>query len=69
MALACVNSLRNLTLSGDSSGINELCEIFNQEGIFARNLKGDTAYYSDYMKIVADKYLCYSRRFSLSEEG
>ena len=57
VVLACVNSPRSLTLSGDSSGIDELCEIFNQEGIFARKLKVDTAYHSHHMKMVADKYL------------
>ena len=57
VVLACVNSPRSLTLSGDTSGIDELCEFFNQEGIFARKLKVDTAYHSHHMKLVADKYL------------
>ena len=57
VVLACVNSPRSLTLSGDPSGIDELCEIFNQESIFARKLKVDTAYHSHHMKMVADKYL------------
>ena len=57
VVLACVNSPRSLTLSGDTSGIDELCEIFNPEGIFARKLKVDTAYHSHHMQMVADKYL------------
>ena len=57
VVLACVNSPRSLTLSGDSSGIDELCEIFNRDGIFARKLKIDTAYHSHHMKLVADRYL------------
>lgn len=57
VVLACVNSPRSLTLSGDTSGIDELCEIFNQEDIFARKLKVDTAYHSHHMNMVADKYL------------
>lgn len=57
VVLACVNSPRSLTLSGDSSGIDELYEIFNQEGIFTRKLKVDTAYHSHHMKMVADNYL------------
>ena len=57
VVLACVNSPCSLTLSGDTPGIDELCEIFNQEGIFARKLKVDTAYHSHHMQMVADKYL------------
>nr|QIX11475.1 polyketide synthase [Cladonia metacorallifera]UUR48181.1 polyketide synthase 28 [Cladonia metacorallifera] len=57
VVLACVNSPRSLTLSGDTSGIDELCEVFNQEGIFARKLKVDTAYHSHHMQMVADRYL------------
>ena len=64
VVLACVNSPRSLTLSGDTSGIDELCKIFNQEGIFARKLKVDTAYHSHHMKMVADKYLSAIQDFS-----
>ena len=57
VVLACVNSPRSLTLSGDTSGIDQLREIFNHEGVFARKLKVDAAYHSHHMKMVANKYL------------
>ena len=57
VVVACVNSPRSLTLSGDTSGIDQLCEMLNQEDIFARKLKVDTAYHSHHMKMVASEYL------------
>ncbi|CAM1501901.1 Fc.00g038850.m01.CDS01 [Cosmosporella sp. VM-42] len=57
IVVACVNSPTNVTLSGDTPAIDELERILNDDKIFARKLKVDTAYHSHHMLEVADRYL------------
>jgi len=63
--IACVNSPSNVTLSGDASGINQLSDILDSEGIFARKLKVETAYHSQHMRLIADTYLRFIKDISI----
>lgn len=55
--VACINSNKNVTLSGDSDGISKVLEQARKEGIFARKLRsGNRAYHSHHMRAVADMY-------------
>jgi acyl transferase domain-containing protein len=57
VTVACVNSPDSTTVSGDEAGIDELSTILNDQSIFNRKLKVDTAYHSHHMKKIADQYL------------
>ena len=57
LTIACYNSPRNHTVSGDEAKIDALKSALDQEGVFARKLKVTTAYHSSHMKTVADEYL------------
>lgn len=57
LTVACYNSPKNHTISGDVAKIDELKKILDQKEIFARKLKVKTAYHSSHMKGVADEYL------------
>ncbi|KAJ5177658.1 mycocerosic acid synthase [Penicillium coprophilum] len=54
--VACVNSPLSQTLSGDETAIDDLKEMFDKEGIYARKLRVDTAYHSHHMQCVAQDY-------------
>lgn len=54
--VACVNSPLSQTLSGDETAIDEIKEVLDRDGIFARKLKVDTAYHSHHMQRVAEHY-------------
>ncbi|KAF4628668.1 hypothetical protein G7Y89_g9483 [Cudoniella acicularis] len=54
--VACINSNKNVTLSGDETQILELQQIFNEERIFARKLLIDVAYHSHHMEAIASEY-------------
>lgn len=54
--VACVNSPLSQTLSGDETAIDEIKEVLDRDGIFARKLKVDTAYHSHHMQRVAQQY-------------
>nr|ALQ32765.1 putative polyketide synthase [Fusarium aywerte] len=56
VSVACVNSPTSSTISGDLSAIEELKSLLDAEGIFARQLKVDTAYHSQHMRRVAHDY-------------
>uniref|UniRef100_A0A8H7K927 Carrier domain-containing protein n=1 Tax=Bionectria ochroleuca TaxID=29856 RepID=A0A8H7K927_BIOOC len=68
--IACVNSPKSVTLSGDADAINEvaarLAAVAGQS-IFHRRLQVDTAYHSHHMLNVADDYL--ERLASMPTEG
>ena len=57
--VACVNSPKSVTVSGDSQAIDELKDILSsqQDPIFNRKLRVDTAYHSHHMAVVAKRYL------------
>lgn len=57
VTVACANSPDSTTISGDEAGIDELSNILNDQSIFNRKLKVDTAYHSHHMKKIADQYL------------
>ncbi|KAF5009329.1 hypothetical protein FDECE_4427 [Fusarium decemcellulare] len=56
ICVACVNSPVSTTISGDETAIDELKQILDEESIFNRKLKVDTAYHSHHMKKVAAEY-------------
>jgi NADPH:quinone reductase-like Zn-dependent oxidoreductase/malonyl CoA-acyl carrier protein transacylase/SAM-dependent methyltransferase len=55
--IACYNSPRSLTISGDAPSILELKQHLDKLGIFNRFLRVRTAYHSDHMYHVVDRYL------------
>ncbi|KAI0474774.1 reducing type I polyketide synthase [Xylaria cf. heliscus] len=55
--IACFNSPRSVTLSGDIDAINELEETFGSENIFARKLKVQAAFHSHHMLPLQKEYL------------
>ena len=57
LVVACLNSPRNLTVSGDKAAIDELAKTLDGQRIFNRILKVDTAYHSHHMLHVANAYL------------
>lgn len=57
LTVACYNSPKNHTVSGETAKIDELKRILDEENVFARKLKVKTAYHSAHMKTVADEYL------------
>ncbi|KAK1149446.1 Type I Iterative Polyketide synthase (PKS) [Aspergillus melleus] len=56
LVVACVNSPRNVTLSGDVRQMHALKEILDRSEIFATKLSVDVAYHSTHMLRVADQY-------------
>jgi len=57
VTIACINSGKSLTISGDATGIEELKQVLDEKGIFARRLAVGVAYHSHHMSYVADEYL------------
>jgi acyl transferase domain-containing protein/NADPH:quinone reductase-like Zn-dependent oxidoreductase/ubiquinone/menaquinone biosynthesis C-methylase UbiE len=55
--VACVNSPRGVTISGDVTAIDNLQRTFEAKGVFARLLQVDTAYHSHHMQAIAEEYL------------
>jgi acyl transferase domain-containing protein len=56
LVVACINSPSSVTISGDTSGIDQLLVLLQQAGVFARKLQVDTAYHSPHMQTVAREY-------------
>ncbi|KAI2628591.1 polyketide synthase [Hypoxylon sp. NC1633] len=55
--IACVNSPKSVTISGDADAIEELASrLKSTGGVFFRRLLIDTAYHSDHMRLVAGEY-------------
>lgn len=56
--VACINSPRSVTISGDADAVNEVDERIAaaDDGTFHRTLQVDTAYHSHHMRTVADDY-------------
>ncbi|KAJ5726765.1 polyketide synthase [Penicillium malachiteum] len=57
IGVAASNSPQSVTLSGDLQAIEQAKEHFDQEKIFARQLKVDTAYHSYHMELCSEDYL------------
>ena len=57
ISVACINSPSSVTVSGDTAGIDQLCEMLTNDRIFARKLKVEVAYHSHHMQAIAQEYL------------
>ncbi|KAL9637970.1 MAG: hypothetical protein Q9204_001674 [Flavoplaca sp. TL-2023a] len=57
LAIACVNSPRSTTVSGDADAIVKLQDLLADRTLPSRYLDVDTAYHSHHMRAVADVYL------------
>jgi aspyridone synthetase (hybrid polyketide synthase/nonribosomal peptide synthetase) len=57
LQVAASNAPQTVTLSGDLDAIDEVKKYLDEENIFARQLKVDTAYHSHHMKPCAEPYL------------
>ncbi len=57
LTIACFNSPRSLTISGDETTIDALKTLLDADEIFARKLKVMNAYHSSHMQAVAGEYL------------
>lgn len=57
VVVACVNSPRSVTISGDAAAIENLHKALEAKGVFARVLQVDTAYHSHHMQAIAHEYL------------
>nr|ALQ32787.1 putative polyketide synthase [Fusarium bulbicola] len=56
IVVACINSPRNVTLSGSAVYIDKIKAAADSDGIFARKLKVDNGYHSPLMATIADEY-------------
>lgn len=56
ISVGCVNSPRNITVSGSNGRIAALEKVLQQDDVFTRRLKVDVAYHSRYMDDVASVY-------------
>ena len=57
IVVACVNSSRSVTVSGDRAAIIRLQSVLEGRQIFVRRLAVSAAYHSHHMEIVAPEYL------------
>ncbi|KAI9808079.1 MAG: Type I Iterative PKS [Pycnora praestabilis] len=55
--VACINSPKLITTSGDERAIDELSKIAENHGLLARKLRVDVAYHSQHMDTIAVDYL------------
>nr|ALQ32864.1 putative polyketide synthase [Fusarium gaditjirri] len=56
VVVACVNSPRSVTISGDKEAISQLESSLKERGIFARKLQIGAAYHSDHVLPYAESY-------------
>ena len=56
LTIACINSPKNVTVSGDAAQIESLKSLLDEKKIFARKLLVDVAYHSHHMQDIADDY-------------
>ena len=69
LIIACFNSPKSLTISGDEAKIDTLKTLLDADDIFARKLKVTNAYHSAHMLPVADEYLRLIGDISLKPNG
>ncbi|WEW55385.1 Nonribosomal peptide synthetase 14 [Emydomyces testavorans] len=65
LTVACSNSPKSVTLSGDIDAVKEAKELLDAEGVFNRVLRVDTAYHSPHMYPCAAPYLAAIERCGL----
>jgi acyl transferase domain-containing protein len=68
LTIACYNSPKSITISGDEDEIDKLCDALEKDGVFARKLAVRNAYHSSHMEAVADDYLSLIGNLSNSEK-
>ncbi|MCJ1283861.1 hypothetical protein MMC26_003192 [Xylographa opegraphella] len=56
ITIGCINSPKNVTITGDAARIDDLGKILDDENIFNRKLKVNVAYHSKFMKSIASEY-------------
>ncbi|KAJ5291696.1 polyketide synthase [Penicillium angulare] len=56
LTVACINSPKNVTLSGDLDQVDAIKNVLDKKGIFARKLLVSNAYHSPHMLAAADAY-------------
>ncbi|WQF90302.1 Putative Acyl transferase domain superfamily, quinone oxidoreductase/zeta-crystallin, thiolase [Colletotrichum destructivum] len=56
LVIACYNSPRSLTISGDETKVDALMKVASGKGLFARKLRVAKAYHSRHMIPVSDEY-------------
>ncbi|KAL9609839.1 MAG: hypothetical protein Q9167_005427 [Letrouitia subvulpina] len=56
LAVGCVNSPTNVTVTGDQSAIDSLKTSMDEKGVFARKLPVNVAYHSAHMQPIAAEY-------------
>ncbi|KAI9035970.1 putative polyketide synthase [Aspergillus affinis] len=56
VGIACVNSPRSITLSGETRQLKILEQLFQESNVFVRRLKMPIAYHSNMMGEIADEY-------------
>lgn len=57
MVVACINSPKNVTVSGDEAQLDLLKSLLDQDSIFSRKLQVNVAYHSPQMNRIAEAYL------------
>ncbi|KAB8278611.1 hypothetical protein BDV30DRAFT_233574 [Aspergillus minisclerotigenes] len=57
ISVGCINSPKNVTITGDIDQIDSLKQTLDQAGIFARKLAVRVAYHSPHMQAIARDYL------------
>ncbi|KZF19523.1 hypothetical protein L228DRAFT_214821 [Xylona heveae TC161] len=57
LTIACFNSPKSLTISGDEAKVDALKSLLDENRVFARKLNVKNAYHSSHMRAVADEYL------------
>ena len=57
LSVACINSPKNVTVSGSVAAIEYLRSMLEKDGIFARRLNVNVAYHSPSMKRISDEYM------------
>lgn len=55
--IACVNSPRSVTISGDADAIDDLAKALQNSPVLSRRLAVDVAYHSHHMELVSNDYL------------
>ncbi|KAI2940983.1 hypothetical protein CBS63078_564 [Aspergillus niger] len=59
LTIACFNSPKNQTVSGDSAMVDALKSLLDAKRIFARKLNLGKAYHSEHMKVFTESYQAY----------
>ncbi|KAL9001809.1 MAG: hypothetical protein Q9188_005223 [Gyalolechia gomerana] len=57
LVIACINSLKNVTISGDLDQIDALHTELERQSIFAQKLHVSMAYHSPHMDLISNQYL------------